>query len=185
VREQLVGHKSRTINSAVYGGPLKVRTLLEALSHLTYDLELPSYSSKAEHRRRHADSSLRRAPTGSESLKASDEADRRRQRCPFRLKDLVGTVALSNRPSPYGYTESHTVVCSSDVPFSIRLSLPHVQHGIFRSARPARAGCIIHAPRRDADPVRGEEPAGLAHRRVLLAARRRPKAKRAPRSSST
>ena len=55
VREQLVGHKSRTINSAVYGGPLKVRTLLEALSHLTYDLELPSYSSKAEHRRRHAD----------------------------------------------------------------------------------------------------------------------------------
>jgi integrase len=49
VREQLVGHKSRTINAAVYGGPLKARTLLEALKCLNCNLCLfpcqarPSY----------------------------------------------------------------------------------------------------------------------------------------------
>lgn len=55
VREQLVGHKSRTINSAVYGGPLEPKTLLAALSRLTFELVLPPYQPRLEHERARAD----------------------------------------------------------------------------------------------------------------------------------
>jgi len=51
VREQLVGHKSRAINAAVYGGPLGPRTLLDALERLTYDLDLPPYRPRGGHER--------------------------------------------------------------------------------------------------------------------------------------
>lgn len=51
VREQLVGHKSRAINAAVYGGPLGPQTLLDALERLTYSLNLPQYTPRVAHER--------------------------------------------------------------------------------------------------------------------------------------
>ena len=62
VREQLVRHKSRAINAAVYGGPLGPRTLLDALERLTYDLDLPPYRPRAMHERARRKGERRRRP---------------------------------------------------------------------------------------------------------------------------